>query len=295
MLGLVGGVPEGETPRVADSSAADAILLLLVCYSASSLQARSSASAHAAQTSVVATTLTRCGRVLTVPKPLWQARPRIRQVHAALSERRETAEHLIAPDDEAESQMQFVTPTKAADPLDGLPPPPRSSRPEPKWLAWPPSKLPQRPNTFTALKGSSGLVICVGLNKDGSYVAFDGNCYHMGEPLFDGCGTGDIEDDGSVRCPAHGRRVCATTGACADRGPFAQRTYRTRVRQTAEGVAVDVDVSRPGSFASDAYNGGCPSSVERRRGACAAIERVTPDRHVRRRLAYDDDEEEMAT
>jgi nitrite reductase/ring-hydroxylating ferredoxin subunit len=70
------------------------------------------------------------------------------------------------------------------------------------------------------LKGSSGLVICVGLNKDGSYVAFDGNCYHMGEPLFDGCGAGDIEDDGSVRCPAHGRRVCATTGACADRGPL---------------------------------------------------------------------------
>ena len=190
--------------------------------------------------------------------------------------------------------MQFVTPTKAADPLDGLPPPPRSPRPEPKWLTWPPSKLPQRPKTFTALKGSSGLVICVGLNKDGTYVAFDGNCYHMGEPLFDGCGTGDIEDDGSVRCPAHGRRVHCETGACADRGPFAQRTYRTHVRQTAEGVAVDVDVSRPGSFASDAYNGGCPSSVERRRRACAAIERVTPDRHVRRRLAYDDDDEEMA-
>ena len=190
--------------------------------------------------------------------------------------------------------MQFVTPTKAADPLDGLPPPPRSPQPEPKWLAWPPSKLPQRPKTFTASKGSSGLVICVGLNKDGTYVAFDGNCYHMGEPLFDGCGAGDIEDDGSVRCPAHGRRVCATTGACAERGPFAQRTYRTRVRQTAEGVVVDVDVSRPGSFASDAYNGGCPSSVERRRRACAAIERVTPDRHVRRRLAYDDDDEEMA-
>ena len=139
--------------------------------------------------------------------------------------------------------MQFVTPTKsAADPLDGLPPPPRSPRPEPKWLAWPPSKLPQRPKTFTALKGSSGLVICVGLNKDGSYVAFDGNCYHMGEPLFDACGAGDIEDDGSIRCPAHGRRVCATTGACAERGAFAQRTYRTRVRQTAEGVVVDVDV-----------------------------------------------------
>ena len=67
-----------------------------------------------------------------------------------------------------------------------------------------------------------------------------------------------------------------------------------RVRQTAEGVVVDVDVSRPGSFASDAYNGGCPSSVERRRRACAAIDRVTPDRHVRRRLAYDDDDEEMA-
>ena len=191
--------------------------------------------------------------------------------------------------------MQFVTPTKAAaDPLDGLPPPPRSPQPEPKWLAWPPSKLPQRPKTFTALKGSSGLVICVGLNKDGTYVAFDGNCYHMGEPLFDGCGAGDIEDDGSIRCPAHGRRVSSTTGACAERGPFAQRTYRTRVRQTAEGVVVDVDVSRPGSFASDAYNGGCPSSVERRRRACAAIDRVTPDRHVRRRLAYDDDDEEMA-
>ena len=116
--------------------------------------------------------------------------------------------------------MQFVTPTKAADPLDGLPPPPRSPRPEPKWIAWPPSRLPQRPKTFTAVKGSSGLVICVGLNKDGSYVAFDGNCYHMGEPLFDGCGTGDIEDDGSIRCPAHGRRVCATTGACAERGPL---------------------------------------------------------------------------
>ena len=190
--------------------------------------------------------------------------------------------------------MQFVTPTKAADPLDGLPPPPSSPRPEPKWIAWPPSRLPQRPKTFTAVKGSSGLVICVGLNKDGSYVAFDGHCYHMGEPLFDACGAGDIEDDGSVRCPAHGRRVSSTTGACAERGPFAQRTYRTRVRQTAEGVVVDVDVSRPGSFASDAYNGGCPSSVERRRRACAAIERVTPDRHVRRRLAYDDDDEEMA-
>ena len=95
--------------------------------------------------------------------------------------------------------MQFVTPTKAADPLDGLPPPPRSPRPEPKWITWPPARLPQRPKTFTALKGNSGLVICVGLNKDGSYVAFDGNCYHMGEPLFDGCGTGDIEDD-LARC-----------------------------------------------------------------------------------------------
>ena len=123
---------------------------------------------------------------LCLPSAVASAATRTRHTHAALSERRETAEHQI---------MQFVTPTKAADPLDGLPPPPRSPRPEPKWLAWPPSKLPQRPKTFTALKGSSGLVICVGLNKDGSYVAFDGNCYHMGEPLFDGCGAGDIEDD----------------------------------------------------------------------------------------------------
>ena len=258
-------------------------------------KARSSASAHAAQTKarlkrftsadVFSLRLNRCGirghtYATLAPRSQRGAKPQ------SVS---------IAPDDEAESQMQFVTPTKsAADPLDGLPPPPRSPRPEPKWITWPPARLPQRPKTFTALKGSSGLVICVGLNKDGSYVAFDGNCYHMGEPLFDGCGTGDIEDDGSVRCPAHGRRVHCETGACADRGPFAQRTYRTRVRQTAEGIAVDVDVSRPGSFASDAYNGGCPSSVERRRRACAAIERVTPDRHVRRRLAYDDDDEEMA-
>ena len=57
------------------------------------------------------------------------------------------------------------------------------------------------------------------------------------------------------------------------------------MRQTAEGVVVDVDASRPGSFASDAYNGGCPSSVERRRRACAAIDRVTPDRRVAEFLA----------
>ena len=194
--------------------------------------------------------------------------------------------------------MQFVTPTKGApprDPFEGYPAPPASPRPEPKWLTWPNARLPQQPNTFTALKGGSGRWICVGLKRDGTYVAFDGHCYHMGEPLFDGASCmGDIEDDGSIRCPAHGRRIHSTSGACAEHGRHAQRTYQTRVRQTADGPAVDVDVSRPGSYASDAYNSSCPSSVERRRRACAAIERVTPERQVRRRLAYDDDDEEMS-
>ena len=80
----------------------------------------------------------------------------------------------------------------------------------------------------------------------------------MGLPLFSaadeaaGVATGDIEDDGCVRCPHHGRRVDVRTGSCD--GQVVQRTYPTRLLPAPDGSAVlEVDVSRLGSLASDAY------------------------------------------
>ena len=115
----------------------------------------------------------------------------------------------------------------------------------------------------------------------------------MGAPLFraadeaNGVAAGDIEDDGCVRCPAHGRRIDVRTGACE--GYAVQRVYATRLRPTGDGsTALEVDVSRNGELPSDAYNGGESPCVVRARRARAA---VTPeDRRVRRRLEYESDD-----
>jgi len=117
----------------------------------------------------------------------------------------------------------------------------------------------------------------------------------MGLPLFSaadeaaGVATGDIEDDGCVRCPHHGRRVDVRTGSCD--GQVVQRTYPTRLLPAPDGSAVlEVDVSRLGSLASDAYNASTSPCVERARRARAAVTPPEPERHVRRRLEYDSDD-----
>ena len=187
--------------------------------------------------------------------------------------------------------------------------PPRPQRE--KWVAWPPERLPTKPNTFLATTSrKSGSIIAVGW--DGSdYYAFDARCFHHGADLWtdDATRGGDIED-GALACPAHGRRIDCRTGAwlgdpCA--GAARHRVYATR-RRTAPGGAAIVEVrvdERDGAFDSDAYNtpGLCPSAVRARLARAAvtpdkAPERRPPppaddaDRSVRRRLAYESDDDD---
>ena len=56
--------------------------------------------------------------------------------------------------------------------------PPRPQRE--KWVAWPPERLPTKPNTFLATTSrKSGSIIAVGW--DGSeYYAFDARCFRVG-------------------------------------------------------------------------------------------------------------------
>ena len=121
--------------------------------------------------------------------------------------------------------------------------PPRPQRE--KWVAWPPERLPTKPNTFLATTSrKSGSIIAVGW--DGSeYYAFDARCFHHGADLWtdDATRGGDIED-GALTCPAHGRRIDCRTGAwlgdpCA--GAARHRVYATR-RRTAPGGAAIVEV-----------------------------------------------------
>ncbi|KAH8061986.1 hypothetical protein JL722_3949 [Aureococcus anophagefferens] len=137
--------------------------------------------------------------------------------------------------------------------------PPRPQRE--KWVAWPPERLPTKPNTFLATTSrKSGSIIAVGW--DGSeYYAFDARCFHHGADLWtdDATRGGDIED-----------------GA----------------------------LTRDGAFDSDAYNtpGLCPSAARARQARAAvtpdkAPERRPPpaddaDRSVRRRLAYESDDDD---
>ena len=71
--------------------------------------------------------------------------------------------------------------------------PPRPQRE--KWVAWPPERLPTKPNTFLATTSrKSGSIIAVGW--DGSdYYAFDARCFHHGADLWTDEATrgGDIE------------------------------------------------------------------------------------------------------
>ena len=193
--------------------------------------------------------------------------------------------------------MNTITPTRRRGNPPAVSPAVSPRAAAPRWLAWPRDRVPTAINSFLVAQGASGKCIAVGRVADGSYVAFDANCYHHGDPLWtdDFAKSGDIED-GAVVCPGHGRRIDVVSGACLDE-PVPrrrQRTYATRSRAADDGVGVvvEVDVARYEDLDSDRYNSGLSPAVARSRAARASVTPERPARPVGRRLSYEEEEDD---